>query len=263
MHRTIAGARAIVTGASGGMGREIALELARQGARLLIVARREEKLRAVANEIDRLGSAAGKTEIVVGDVTDAAARHAVLERAQTALGGLDILVNNAGIGTLARFESSDSKFTRQVLETNFFAPVELTRETLPLLKTGRQPIVVNIGSILGYRATPQNSDYCASKFALRGWSESLRVELAPLGIDVLLVSPGSTQTEFWDNLVDKQGDVPWSLNGALAADVTAREIVRAISAGRREIIPGWKPRWFVRAAHWFPRLFDRVLRRYA
>jgi short-subunit dehydrogenase len=262
MHRSIAGARAIVTGASGGLGREIALELCRQGAQVLLLARREEKLCAVADEIARQ-CGARRAEIVVGDVTDAKVRRTALDRVQLALGGLDILINNAGVGSLARFESADPLHTRQVLETNFFAPVELTREALPLLRAGRQPIIVNIGSILGYRATPQNSDYCASKFALRGWSESLRVELAPLGIDVLLVSPGSTATEFWDNLVGKQGDVPWSLRGAAAADVTAQAVVRAIAQGRREFVPGFQARWFVRAARWFPRLWDHILRRYS
>jgi short-subunit dehydrogenase len=262
MRRSIAGARAIVTGASGGLGREIALELARHGARVLLVARREEKLRAVADEIARLGSG-GAAEIVVGDVTDPGVRRGALDRAQAAFGGLDILVNNAGVGTLARFETADPQFTRQVIETNFFAPVELTRAALPLLKVGRQPIVVNVGSILGHRATPQNSDYCASKFAIRGWSESLRVELAPLGIDVLLVSPGSIATEFWDNLVGKQGEVPWSLKGALPPDVIAGATVRAIELGKREIIPGMQARWFVRLGRWFPALFDRVLKRFA
>jgi short-subunit dehydrogenase len=262
MHRSIAGARALVTGASGGLGREIALELVRKGATVLLLARREEKLRAVADEIARQ-CGARRAEIVVGDVTDPTVRRTALERAQAALGGLDILVNNAGVGTLARFESSDPQYTRQVMETNFFAPVELSREALPLLRAGRQPIIVNIGSILGHRATPQNSDYCASKFALRGWSESLRVELAPEGIDVLLVSPGSTATEFWDHLVGKQGEVPWSLQGAAAADVVARSVVRAIAQGRREVIPGLEARWFVRMGRWFPRLFDRILRRFA
>ena len=184
------------------MGREIALELARQGANLVLLARREEKLREVADEIGRLGGG-GKVEVVVGDVTDPDSRRAMLERVQSTFGGLDILVNNAGVGTLARFETSDPQVTRKVFDINFFAPVDLTREALPLLKAGRKPIVVNIGSVVGHRGMPQNSDYCASKFALRGWSESLRVELKPMGIDVLLVSPGSTVTEFWDNLAAK------------------------------------------------------------
>ncbi len=221
MRRSIAGARAVVTGASGGMGREIALESARNGAHILLLARREEKLRAVAEEIGRLANGS-HAEICVGDVTDAAARRAALDQAEKAFGGLDILVNNAGVGTLANFETSNSELLHQVFETNFFAPVEFTREALPLLKAGQKPIVVNIGSVVGIRAMPRNSDYCASKFALRGWSESLRVELVSSGIDVLLVSPGSTVTEFWDNIPGKQFDVPWSLKAALPADVTAR-----------------------------------------
>lgn len=251
-----------MTGASGGLGREIALELARQGARVLLLARREEKLRAVAEEIGGLGGG-GSAEIVVGDVTDPTVRRAVLERVQTVFGGLDILVNNAGVGTLARFETSDPKVTRQVFETNFFAPVDLTREGLPLLKVGQKPIIVNIGSVVGHRGMPQNSDYGASKFALRGWSESLRVELASSGIDVLLVSPGSTVTEFWENLAVKDFEVPWSLKAALPADVTARAVVRAIAKGKREIIPGLQPRIFVWLARLFPRFTDRILKRFA
>src|SRR5262249_40325924 len=148
MRRSIAGARAIVTGASGGMGREIALELARKGARVLLLARREEKLQAVAEEINQIcGSTSA--EGFVGAVTDADARHAALDRMQKVFGGLDILVNNAGIGTLANFETSNSELIHQVFETNFFAPVEFTREALPLLKAGQKPIIVNIGSVVG------------------------------------------------------------------------------------------------------------------
>ncbi len=151
---------------------------------------------------------------------------------------------------------------REVLETNFFAPIELTRAALPLLKAGRQPIIVNIGSILGHRATPQNSAYCASKFALRGWNESIRVELAPQGIDVLLISPGPTKTDFWDHLVEQRGDLPWTTRMAMPSDGAAQRIVRAIDSGRRELIPGLRARWFVRLSRLFPGLFDHVLRRY-
>jgi short-subunit dehydrogenase len=263
MRRSIAGASALVTGASGGLGRALAAELARQGANVVLLARREDKLRAVAEEISRLGDAAGRAEIVVGDVTSPTVRRAAIDAAQAAFGGLDILVNNAGVGAIGRFDAADLNRTREVFETNFFAPVELTHEALPLLKAGRQPIIVNIGSILGHRATPQNSAYCASKFALRGWTESIRVELAAEGIDVLLASLGPTSTDFWDHLVDRQGEVPWTTSMAMPAEVAARRIVRAMAHGRREIIPGFRARWFVRLSRHFPRLFDRILRRYA
>ncbi|HTQ37968.1 MAG TPA: SDR family NAD(P)-dependent oxidoreductase [Pirellulales bacterium] len=262
MHRTISGARALITGASGGLGREIALELARRGAAVMLFARREEKLREVAEEISKLGGA-GRAEYVVGDVTKPADRSAALAAVQSKFGGLDILVNNAGVGTLAKFENSDPQLPRTVFEINFFAPVELTREALPMLKAGRQPLLVLIGSVVGHRGMPQNSDYCASKFALRGWSESMRVELGPLGIDVLLASPGSTVTDFWDNLAAKEFEVPWSLKGALPADVTARTIVRGIARGKREVVPGLQARTFVNLARWFPRFTDRILKRFA
>src|SRR5204862_1887651 len=112
-------------------------------------------------------------------------------------GGLDALVNNAGIGALGRFDQADEARLRQVMEVNFFAPAEFVREALPHLKAGNRPIVVNIGSVLGHRAVPEKSEYCASKFALHGFSDALRAELAPLGIDVLLVSPSTTTSEFF------------------------------------------------------------------
>jgi short-subunit dehydrogenase len=260
MRRSIAGARALVTGASGGLGRAIAIELAKHGAKVVLLARREDQLRQVADEISRNG---GQAALVVGDVTDPQIRRAAISKAQTNFGGLDILVNNAGVGAMGRFDTSDSQRLRQVFETNFFAAVELTREALGLLKTGRQPIIVNIGSILGHRATPQNSEYCASKFALRGWSESLRVEMAPMGVDVLLVSLGQTASEFWNHLVGPTGESPWSTRHAMPPETAAGKIVKAIRQGRRELIPGVRARWFVRLSNWFPRLFDAFMRRYA
>jgi short-subunit dehydrogenase len=262
MHRSISGARALVTGASGGLGRAIGLELARLGAQVMLLARREEKLRQVVQEISQQGGK-GRAEYAVCDVTKPADRTAAVAAMQSKFGGLDILVNNAGVGTLAKFENSDPQLPRTVFEINFFAPVDLTREAFTMLKAGRQPILVLIGSVVGHRGMPQNSDYCASKFALRGWSESMRVELAPLGIDVLLASPGSTVTEFWDNLAAKNFDVPWSLKGALSAEVTARAIVRGIARGKREVVPGLQARTFVNLARYFPRFTDRILKRFA
>jgi short-subunit dehydrogenase len=260
MTRSLTGARAIVTGASGGLGREIALELGRNGAHVVLVARREQKLREVAEEIVKLG---GKTEIVAGDVTSPAIRQSAIDAARSAFGGLDMLINNAGVGAIGHFADADAERMRRVMEINFFAPVELTRLALPLLKAGRQPLVVNIGSILGHRATPRYAEYCASKFALRGWTETLRAELRPDGIDVLLVSPGPTRTEFWDNLLEQKGKVPWTREYAMTAPRVARRIVKAIHSGRRwELVPGLRGKLFVLSNRYFPRIVDRIMRRY-
>jgi short-subunit dehydrogenase len=236
--RPIAGCRALITGASSGIGRSLALELARQGADLVVVARRRERLQQLASEIAPMTR---RCEVVVGDVTEPALREEAIACARERLGGLDLLVNNAGVGAIGPFEQASSDRLRQVMEVNFFALVEMTRLALPLLKQGRQPMIVNLGSILSHQAVPGSSEYCASKFAVRGFSQSLRAELKPAGIDVLLVSPASTQSEFWEHLVEQQGQP--SFKGRPApADLVARRIVRAIQRGQHELFPTWSAR---------------------
>ncbi len=259
MHRKIAGSRSLVTGASGGIGRAIALELARQESKLILVARRGEELASVATEVRSLG---GQIETVAGDITEPGLRAAALERAVAAFGGLDILVNNAGVGALGRFDEADPQRLRRIFDVNFFAAAELIREALPILKKSERPIIVNIGSILGHRGAPRSSEYCASKFALQGLSEALRAELKPTGIDLLVVSPGTTDTEFFDHLVEKRGGTLWPKQRGVSAEAVARATVRAIAAGRHEIIPNTRGWLLVAANRLFPGLIDRLMARY-
>ena len=126
-----------------------------------------------------------------------------MEAVQQETGGLDLLVNNAGVGALGEFAEADPQRLRTVMEVNFFAPAELIRAAMPLLRAGEQPMIVNIGSVLGHRAVPLKSEYCASKFALHGFSDAVRAELADQGIDLLMVSPSTTQRSFstaWSTL---------------------------------------------------------------
>ena len=257
--RDIAQCRAVVTGASSGIGREIALELVRQGARVVITARREDRLQAAAAEILALG---GRAEIVPGDIAEPAVRQRVIDAAATAFGGLDILVNNAGVGAIGLFEHADPQRLRCLMEVNFFALVEMTRLALPLLKQGSRPLLVNISSILGHRGVPYNTEYCASKFAVQGFSESLRIELAPRGIDLLVVCPGTTQTEFFDSAVQGVGKPAWPEHAPVTAAQVARQIVQGMRAGKRELIPyrwGKVLCWLNRLS---PGLTDRIMARY-
>jgi len=259
MRRTIEGSRAIITGASSGIGRAMARELARQGAAVLIVARRVDRLQTVADEIV---SAGGRVEQLVGDVADPAIRAEAIRRTQSVWGGLDILVNNAGVGALGLFDVADPERLRRLMEINFFALVEMTRLSLPLLKQGNRPIVVNVSSILGHRGVPYNSEYCASKFAVQGFSESIRSEFTRLGIDVLVVSPGTTETEFFDRVIDRTGAPSWPKHRAVTAAQVARETVAAMRRGKHEIIPyrlGRLMCWLNRLS---PRLMDAVMARY-
>jgi short-subunit dehydrogenase len=254
--REIKGSRVIVTGASSGIGRELARELGREGAELVVVARREPRLRELAGEIG------GRVEVVAGDITDAQTRRRAVEAAQSSFGGLDILVNNAGVGAVGLFEHADPARIRQLMELNFFAVVEMTRAALPLLKLGTNPMVVNVGSVLGHRAVPLRSEYCASKFAVQGFSESIRAELAAHRIDVLVVSPGATDTEFAQSVVESVGEPAWLEPSPVPAVRVARKTVKAIRRGRHEIMPYAMGKLLFWANRVSPRLVDYFMARY-
>ncbi len=135
MKRNLQDSRAIVTGASSGIGHALTLDLARHGVGTVVVARREDRLRELAEQVVALGR---PVEVVVGDITDPATRQQALDAAQSKLGGLDILVNNAGVGATGLFEDAKPERVRRVMETNFFALVEMTRLALPAAQAGRQ-----------------------------------------------------------------------------------------------------------------------------
>ena len=260
MKRDLRNSRAIVTGASSGIGREVALELARGGGGVVVVARREKRLCQLVEQIAPLGT---PVEPIVGDVTDPETRQRAVDAAQAKLGGLDILVNNAGVGALGLFQDAGPQRLRRVMEVNFFAVVEMTRLALPLLKQGVKPIVVNVSSVLGHRGVPYRSEYSASKFAVQGFSESIRAEFARPGIDVLVVSPGSTETEFFQSEIDRSSAPNWPKHKQVSAALVARQIVRAIRAGRHEIIPYRWGRLFCWLNRLSPRLVDGLMARYA
>ena len=230
--RSLRGSRAIVTGASGGIGRELALELARRGANVLITARRAERLQAIAVELESLGVQA---PWIAGDITSPETRAQIVSIAQNAWGGLEILVNNAGVGALGKFSTATPERLRQILEVNFFAAAELTRIALPLLRSGMHPIIANVSSVLGHRAVPNKSEYCASKFALHGFSDALRAELVAEGIDVLLISPSTTDSEFSEHVLENRG-AKKSVAIPMSAERVARTAVRAIERGSSEVI---------------------------
>ncbi len=257
--RSLRDSRALVTGASEGIGRHLALELARAGAHVAVVARRRPELETLAIEIGQLGC---QTLVLPGDVTDANARLQALAAIDAAWGRLDVLVNNAGVSAHGRFADATPERLRTVMEVNFFAAAELMRAALPMLRVGRQPVVVNVGSILAHRGIPHNSEYVASKFALRGLSEAIRPEFQRLGIDVLVVNPGTTDTDMFDHLVDKQGDIPWKQKRGVPPEVVAQNTVRAISRGRHETIPSLPGKALVWLNRLAPRLVDRLMARY-
>jgi short-subunit dehydrogenase len=124
-------------------------------------------------------------------------------------------------------------------------------------------MVVNVSSILGRRGIPLNSEYCASKFALSGFSESLRAELSSEGIDVLIVSPGTTETELFDSLLEDREKPRWAKTQGVSSEYVARATIKAIERGRREVVPNWQGWWLLLANRISPRLVDWAMERVA
>jgi short-subunit dehydrogenase len=249
--------RGILTGASSGIGRALAEQLVRAGARLIVVSRRADRLDELAAS---LSGATGQAIPLVGDVTHAVVRQAAVERAERELGGVDLLVNNAGSGAMGRFDEASADRLRHIMEVNFFAPAELIRAALPLLKHGNRPMVVNVDSVLAHRGVPGCSEYCASKFALRGLSESLRAEFAPLGIGVLCASPARTETEFFERVINPH-ETGWPAIRGMPAERVARRIVAAIRRGKHEIVVSASGKLLVWGNRLLPRVLDYALAR--
>jgi short-subunit dehydrogenase len=251
--RTIAGSRILITGASQGIGREIAVQAAAGGASVLATARNAELLRSLAADT--------QVHTLVADVTRAADRQAMVQAMRDHFGGLDVLINNAGIGATGHFAEADEARLRSIFEVNFFGLAELTRISVPLLKQGVKPAVVNISSIVGKRGLPGRSEYSASKFALQGLSEALRGELGKDGIDVLIVNPGLTQTNFPQNMLERKSRLKVDhLRGMTAAEA-ARLTLRAVERGTNEVTFTWQGKLFVWVSRHFPRLVDRIASR--
>ena len=258
--RTIAGSRVAVTGASAGIGLALAEEFGRRGAKLVLNARREDVLRGIA---EKLAAGGTEVEIVVGDVADPEVRAKLLAAAQERFGGLDTLINNAGVGVFGRFADAQPEQLRQVFEVDFFAAAELTRSAIPLLRQGRDALVINIGSILGQRGIPYSAEYCAAKFAMRGFSEALRPELKKLGIGLLLVSPGTTDTGFFNNVLAMNVSLPWRKNNPRGTPpaAVARATANAAERGRREIVPSFGGAAMLLLNRFFPWPIDWYLDR--
>jgi short-subunit dehydrogenase len=256
------GAIVVVTGASSGIGRELCRLLVRRGSIVIASARREDRLielrDSLISELESMPSGSvGRLHPVPGDITDPAVRAAVVSAAEQIGGGrLDLLINNAGVGALGAFELATERRLRRVMEVNFFAPVELSRVALPLLHRGRQPVLCNISSVLGHRAIPGKSEYCASKFALHGWSDALRAELHSSGIQVTLVSPSTTRSEFFDAVIDTPAGTASRSFGSWTPERVARATLAAIAARRSEVILSLAGKAFVYADRLAPPLVN-------
>ncbi|HKB41000.1 MAG TPA: SDR family oxidoreductase [Gemmataceae bacterium] len=256
--RKIKDSRLLITGASQGIGRALALAAVRKGGKVLAAARSEDLLRQLADEARGTG---GTLVTVKADVTSHDDRQAMVDAARSAFGGLDVLINNAGIGATGHFAEVAPDRLRKIMEVNFFGLTETTRVFLPLLKEGVRPAIVNISSIAGRRGIPARSEYSASKFAVQGFSEALRAELYKDGIDVLLINPGLTQTNFSKNMLEQKAKLQMDHLRGMTAEDAALATLRAIERGSNEVTLGFKGKLLVFVCRFFPWLADRIARK--
>ncbi len=258
--RNLKNKRVMITGASSGIGWHLAKQFALENANIIVCARRKDRLEELANSIQ---SAGGKCHIVTGDITQVDTRARLLQTCQTELGGLDILINNAGVGAMGRFDEATPERLRQIFEVNFFSAVNLIRESLPMLRAGQTPIIVNMGSVLGHRAVPLKSEYCAAKFAMHGFTDALRAELSQDKIDILLVSPSTTDSEFFDSAIEDRTGKNWKKGNSMAPDVVAAKTIRAIKKGKHEIILTHGGRFLVWLDRFVPGIANRLMAKFA
>ena len=256
--RLLAGLRILITGASQGIGRTLAVEAAKRGARVLAAARSLPLLEQLANEVH---SKSGTLEIVAADVTGAEDRKRMVEAAHRHFGGLDILINNAGIGATGHFMDATADRMRSIFEVNFFGLTETTRAFLPLLKVGTNPAIVNISSVAGKCALPGRPDYSSSKFAVHGFSEALRAEIAKDGIEVLVVNPGLTQTNFSTNMIEAKARFKLDHMRGMTSEQVADATLNALETHKSEISLTFLGRLLLFGRRFFPSVIDWVTRR--
>jgi short-subunit dehydrogenase len=258
MKRDLHGLRMLITGASSGIGRAVAEQAVARGARVALAARSADKLEALAQALGR-----GPNDVLAApaDVTNESERERLLQTVAERFGGLDVLVNNAGVASFGHFADSSEEILRQIMEVNFFAPVELIRRAIPLLRKGRQPAIVNVSSMCGRRGLPAWPEYSASKYALCGMTEALRGEMARFDIDVLLILPGLTRSDLGRNLLRNEGKMKIRFDEGMPPETVANGILGALENNRTETVLGREAVWMLRVQRYCPRLLDWLIGR--
>ena len=193
LHFDLDGKISLITGAGRGIGRTVALNLARAGSDIALVARSQAELDSVVQEIQDLGRRAAAFP---ADLTQIRQLESLTAKISRTMGGIDVLVNNAGYGLLGPVEATDPGEYRPLFEVNFFGAAEVIRALLPYMRQRRSGYIINTTSIGGFAASPGFGFYAASKFAMEGLSEAVALDTAVFGIKVTILEPGSTRTDF-------------------------------------------------------------------
>jgi NAD(P)-dependent dehydrogenase (short-subunit alcohol dehydrogenase family) len=275
MPASLDGRVVVVTGAAGGIGRALCRAFAAAGARLALIDRDADGLAEAAGELAggrgatgglaaASGAAAGAPLALTCDVTRPDECGAALDEIVRALGGIDVLVNNAGISHRSLLEATELEVLRRVMEVNLWGAVHCTRAALPALRA-RRGVVVAVSSVAGFAPLVGRTGYAASKHALHGFFDSLRAELRPSGVDVVLVCPSFVDTALEQTAVGGDGAALGRkrahVGRLLSPEAVARAVVDGVRRRRRLVLvsPVARAAWWV--SKLAPTLYERLMRR--
>jgi short-subunit dehydrogenase len=262
MMSNLEGLKVLITGASSGIGRAVAFELSRKGAKLILASRRKGSLKKVAEGIKSAFPDAPLPLIVRCDVTRRQDVRRLMENSVRQFGGIDVLVNNAGIGVYGNAEFTAMEDFRAVMEVNFFGAVQCMQEVLPIMKETGKGLIVNITSVAAKHGVPFLGAYGASKAALAVFSQSYRAELSESGVSLLIVYPGYTQTDFFKN-EKKVGGARRPRGPYTSPLKVAKAIVKAIESRKRDLVLSLEGKAMAVTQDVFPRLVEKAMDRIA
>ena len=239
-----------ITGASSGIGRSLALELGRRGARLGLLARRREVLQEIVREVEAAG---GSALALAADVRDALAVSRAADELRQAFGPIDLLVANAGVGATTAAKDLQPEAVADVININVMGAVNSATAVLPAMVERGQGHLVVVSSLAAYRGLPKSAAYCASKAAVSSFFESLRVDLRGTGVDVTIIHPGFIKTPL---TAGREANMPYLME----LDDAVKKIVRAIETRKKSYAFPWQLAAIVRAAMIMPiPLYDRIV----
>jgi short-subunit dehydrogenase len=248
----------IVTGASSGIGEAVAREFARNGSKVVLAARSEERLAIATNELKKQGYSAMYVRTDVSLEQDC---RNLIEKTIEAFGTIHVLVNNAGISMRASFDDVEIPVLQKLMNVNFWGAVYCTRYALPYLVKNKGSLV-GVSSVAGFHGLPGRTGYSASKFALHGFLETVRIENLKKGLHVMIIAPGFTATEIRKHALnatgEEQGESPLNEESLTSPEYVARWVLKGIRKKKRNKLLTWDGRFTALFQRIIPEIVDRA-----